>query len=511
MTTGAANSSCRHGQRTSSERPRSIAGNTNPQRRFLFLIPSMSCLFRRAPACKLNGGYPTSDIPPAMIVISGPTTTPLPTNGTNDGNGMKNFKSVLLCLLIVTLSQTAHGQFQLSLGCDPFGDVSVYLDSSAGGPVQGWSLAVCHDPSQLSLNSVGDGASTATVGSGGGPPAFDTITTFPDGWTVGVVIDFLGCCTLPPGPHELNVASYDISGVTAFGADVCFCSDTLGSPAVTIVVVESGASIPPDGIDSCCFVSPPLPPDPDWLYSGSNEIAPTSGGLSSATVSFSIESFFADPASDTQGFSMGWSASGGHGVTVSDPVAVNDLAALNGGTGPSFFGTSNFGSDWTVGVVYNFLGGVFIQYPSGSAPAVEAEYTFDSSHYDTITISVDNTLGSPPVSNVVVVGGASFAAEEGSPGTITPGGDSFGPFIRGDCNDDGVVNIADSVWTLNELFQSGPASVCPAACDSNDDGMVDATDATYTLNYRFLDGPPPPAPFPDCGGDGGFDCNSSCP
>ncbi len=434
-----------------------------------------------------------------------------------------HFTKVLgLALALVCASSVAYagGGFTISLNCNPDGSASVNLDSS--GELQGWSLGVCHDSAAIGLTSVEDGAATAVVGGGGGPPAFDTITTFPDGWTVGVVIDFLGCCTLAPGSHELNVMQYDISGLDALASgdvpgtsDICFCTNTLGSPAVSIVVVESGASIPPAGIDSCCtmtgaeFVDGPA----DWAYSGSDhDVSGAPAAAWSQTMSFSITDNDTGTA-DTQGFSMGMSAAGGTDLAVSDPAPAGDLAGINGGTGPSFFGTSNFGTDWTVGVVYNFLGGVFLQYPAGSPAAVTADYSGTIVDGDVVTVSMDNTLGSPPVSNVVVVGGASFAAgqEPGDEGVITVSEITVTLFIRGDCNDDGIVNIADPVWTLNELFLSGPTSVCPAACDSNSDGMVDATDASYTLNYRFMDGPPPAAPFPDCGPDGGVDCASSCP
>ncbi len=426
---------------------------------------------------------------------------------------MHSTKVLGLVLALVCASSVAYagGGFTVSMIADSStGDAAVLLDSS--GNLQGWSIAVCHDGAAIGLNSVDDGSATASVGSGGGPPAFDAITTFPNGWTVGVVIDFLGCCTLAPGTSlELNVMNYDLSGLhSSDDGEICFCSDTLGSPAVSIVVVESGASIPPAGIDSCAtFVH--IPPPPQWFYSGSDEVVTGPDGASwNATVGFTILDDL-DGDADTQGFSMGWSEAGGTAVTVSDPVPVGNLAGLNGGTGPSFFGTSNFGSDWTVGVVYNFLGGVFLQFPPAAGPAVTADYTGTIAGESIITISMDNTLGSPPVSNVIVVGGASFPVIEGSPGTISV--IIFDPhgFIRGDCNDDGIVNIADAVWTLNELFLAGPASVCPDACDSNADGMVDATDASYTLNFRFLDGPPPSAPFPDCDADGGPDCDSSCP
>ena len=68
-------------------------------------------------------------------------------------------------------------------------------------------------------------------------------------------------------------------------------------------------------------------------------------------------------------------------------------------------------------------------------------------------------------------------------------------FLRGDANNDGIVNIADPIYTINERVRSGPSFGCDKAADSNDDGMVDLSDAMYTIQYRFLSGATPPAPF----------------
>ncbi|MFN0060358.1 MAG: nitrous oxide reductase family maturation protein NosD [Planctomycetota bacterium] len=74
-------------------------------------------------------------------------------------------------------------------------------------------------------------------------------------------------------------------------------------------------------------------------------------------------------------------------------------------------------------------------------------------------------------------------------------------FVRGNCNGSAPVDISDAVFTLNFLFGTGPASRCPAACDSNDSGALDISDAIYTLAALFGIGPTPPSPYPGCGVD----------
>ena len=72
-------------------------------------------------------------------------------------------------------------------------------------------------------------------------------------------------------------------------------------------------------------------------------------------------------------------------------------------------------------------------------------------------------------------------------------------FLRGDCNDDGDVDLSDAVCTLNWLFLGGPAPGCLAATNTNGDAAVDLSDPVSLLNHLFLGGPAPEQPFPDCG------------
>ncbi|MCZ6793716.1 MAG: hypothetical protein O7J95_08900, partial [Planctomycetota bacterium] len=73
------------------------------------------------------------------------------------------------------------------------------------------------------------------------------------------------------------------------------------------------------------------------------------------------------------------------------------------------------------------------------------------------------------------------------------------PFVRGDSNRDGRVDIADPINTLNGIFQ-GTGNAFQVRCidrvDANDDGRADISDAIYTLLYLFSGGGAPPAPGP---------------
>jgi hypothetical protein len=75
-------------------------------------------------------------------------------------------------------------------------------------------------------------------------------------------------------------------------------------------------------------------------------------------------------------------------------------------------------------------------------------------------------------------------------------------FIRGDANQDGRVDIADPIRTLQYLFEAGTSIGCDDAADADDGGSINITDPIYTLLFLFSSGRPPPAPGPaECGSD----------
>lgn len=94
-----------------------------------------------------------------------------------------------------------------------------------------------------------------------------------------------------------------------------------------------------------------------------------------------------------------------------------------------------------------------------------------------------------------------FAGGTGSIDVSTP--PVAADFVRGDCNEDGSVNIADPVNLLTFLFPSGAPIVlgCGDACDANDDGSLNVADAVAALSALFGN-PTIPLPAPStCGPD----------
>ena len=78
------------------------------------------------------------------------------------------------------------------------------------------------------------------------------------------------------------------------------------------------------------------------------------------------------------------------------------------------------------------------------------------------------------------------------------GGDSVGPFLRGDCNQDGesAGSPTDGIFLLTFLFIGGVPPSCLAACDMDGSGEVEGspTDALFFFNFNFLGGSPIPPP-----------------
>ena len=72
-------------------------------------------------------------------------------------------------------------------------------------------------------------------------------------------------------------------------------------------------------------------------------------------------------------------------------------------------------------------------------------------------------------------------------------------FIRGDANDDSMVNLTDAIFILSHLFMGGEGPSCLAAADSTGNRSLDLSDSVFLLNFLFNGGDAPPAPFPECG------------
>ncbi|MEM7235645.1 MAG: alkaline phosphatase family protein, partial [Planctomycetota bacterium] len=72
------------------------------------------------------------------------------------------------------------------------------------------------------------------------------------------------------------------------------------------------------------------------------------------------------------------------------------------------------------------------------------------------------------------------------------------PFLRGDANTDGQVDLSDGVLIFSYLFLGTARLRCFDAADTLDTGRINVTSGIYLLNFLFSGGTPPPAPFGTC-------------
>lgn len=92
--------------------------------------------------------------------------------------------------------------------------------------------------------------------------------------------------------------------------------------------------------------------------------------------------------------------------------------------------------------------------------------------------------------------------------SLSPAGHS--PFVRGDANQDGVVDISDGSFILNYLFRGGSAPGCADPADANDDGVIDISDASHIYGFQLLGTAQMPAPYPNPGYDPTSNDPASC-
>jgi hypothetical protein len=84
-------------------------------------------------------------------------------------------------------------------------------------------------------------------------------------------------------------------------------------------------------------------------------------------------------------------------------------------------------------------------------------------------------------------------------------------FLRGDCNGDEAIDIADPVYGLFILVLGAGPAPCQEACNASGDGGFNLADVVALLIYLFKDGPAIPAPFPGCDGASAGCDRDTCP
>ena len=404
------------------------------------------------------------------------------------------------------------------------GGVARVLMSNSSGDVQGFVTSIGHDASALTLTGVNiSGTIADSVGA-----EFVVPMLFADGGTIGVVLDFD-----PPYDGQViglgddhHIANYvyscnneillpDPDATTA----LAFQDGVFGSPLLYNVIVVGGISLSPsltDGTFTCEAVEPP-PPEDTVMSIGADPPCVVPGG--SGSLSF----YYQDGDDNIQGFTIVACFDCDLSLTQGTFDITGSIVEAVGAEFVSHQVDNKDGSDteWgelIIGILLDaappFAGQTL---PTTSVPlrVGSIDYTVDADAACDTSLAVDfcdgvDGNGTVPLYNNVVIGFASVQNYLRIGTSVCVSAEEI--FQRGDCNSDDKVDLADAAATLASQFL-GYAILCADACDSNDDGHVNMADSVTTLNWLFMfgDEPPSPGPYndgPDPSSDGLPECDS---
>ncbi len=429
----------------------------------------------------------------------------------------------LLLLLTITVPAVAEDLWIYRLGSDGGqrflpGELIEQTVSIRRGvnPLLGWSFGVAVDPSLGTLLSV-DPAPLLLTASGGNPPDFIDVQLLPDGFTVETVICASPCAGWSPSPFSVPIFDFVVDPVADSGEHTICFSGTLGTPAVPIAVTNTVEAVMP--IAHCGTIC--ITEHFEWEFAVVDLMVPYDRltGLAELTATLTIGQYPCEYfASSSPGFSFGV----GHDpnfLQALDVIPAPPIQAVNGGDGPSFFSVGIYPDGVTVGCVASFLGADSFEFIGETETALVDYETVPAGLIgapDPISTPLvwRDDLGAPPVSIIIMPGDSSIVPEGLIDGTVNLVPTDVPPYIRGDVNEDGAVDLADAIGLLAYLFQSGSAPGCDAEGDINTDATIDIGDPICVLVYLFTLGHPPHPPFPDCGSAGVADCptaSAACP
>ncbi len=122
--------------------------------------------------------------------------------------------------------------------------IEVILDSvPVTDEVSGWSYGICHDSAELVCELVESGSTANMVNGGQGLDFFQPLI-FPEGHTVGVIVNFLQTSFLTADNAVIGRAEYSVVGSPGATSPLIFC-ETLSTPPVGIDIVVGTNAVNP--------------------------------------------------------------------------------------------------------------------------------------------------------------------------------------------------------------------------------------------------------------------------
>ena len=355
-------------------------------------------------------------------------------------------------------------------------DAMISIDATM--PIDGVRLGLSHDAAQVLPIAAVPSAPLAAMNGGQGPDQL-LVELFPGtgpGITIDCLFDTAGIEMLPAGNSDLFVVTYEALYLPQSCAAAPF--EFTADLGVGLEVAVAGGSVPVTGVGGSLPIAPGALPPPSGgvsLEVGTTFISQV--GIAEVPVTL-------DSDVTVQGFSFG-AMHDDPTVTLLDIVPGSLVTTLGCGDGPAFFEASipepnSYGVVVAVADFDPTANGN--QIPVGSG--VEIARLVYQTTPGSLPMQIDlvGGLGSPPVALEVT---ANFVSLDpwSSAGLLLSGV----PFIRGECNLDGTVNLADAIRILNHLFPVAPQTPigCFDACDANDDGLMNLGDAVTILGALF--------------------------
>ena len=269
---------------------------------------------------------------------------------------------------------------------------------------------------------------------------------------------------------------------------------------------------------------------PDWP-AGSDTLEGPPNSAVRGSYYCTLEQLDPGITSGAQGWQLGFTATGCDAVvlaitTTQTDISPGDIASCE--TGPGTTGgfdnselalaENNGGLTGATSAVVLHLKKVTTLDPTGSntPPATGPEEnpltvcrllveytapeTLDDS-CDTILTYVDGLKGRGKAIDNKITQDARSVIPQKLEKTVTVTANASSRQLAGDCNQDGSLDISDTICLLGYLFQAspptlpcGPLATSPgniAVFDGNGDSNVDLSDAIYKLSFLFSGGPPP--------------------
>ncbi|MHC4934675.1 MAG: dockerin type I repeat-containing protein [Planctomycetota bacterium] len=294
--------------------------------------------------------------------------------------------------------------------------VGVMLDNgSTSAHVAGWQTGVCHDPALLQLDLVADGGFTQ-IAKNGSPADFTTKSVYLGGFTAGTVIDFFGAVTVAPGSMGLELFTADYTALVSpvepapgVSTQIAFCN-TQGVPPVANVVTVASVSITPTQVNRTIEIPAAADVDPSYLVRIDTPAsvltgAPLTAGIRLDNTGSALAGWQLGVCLDTTVLQID-----GLGLAA-DAQALLDSASLTG------FSSNIVHPNGVSSAAVIDFGGV-TTLPAGSLDFGLADIALtaiaDPGLGNTIstTLNFCETLGSPPISNVVTVGTTSVTPDQ---------------------------------------------------------------------------------------------------